>query len=227
MKGNVCYQKTDFGSETPDLLNKYVLKITQIAGISLKKDISKESLRLALSVPTLVSQLVNDKEYITKSEIEIIQKSLEDMDSVLNGKIDDTNAKLDDEINARGTLENVVNSLQILDHKHSNKNVLDTITEDRVAIWDKVKDLDKYFEYVDFKKFVEEIVYSYNQELQNLYTAIGITLYDGGIFGMEQNGLELDGGSFESEPENSYDCGGFNPLELTAQVTSVINCGTF
>lgn len=190
MKGNVCYQKTDFGSETPDLLNKYVLKITQIAGISLKKDISKESLRLALSVPTLVSQLVNDKEYITKSEIEIIQKSLEDMDSVLNGKIDDTNAKLDDEINARGTLENVVNSLQILAHKHSNKNVLDTITEDRVAIWDKVKDLDKYFEYVDFKKFVEEIVYSYNQELQNLYTAIGITLYDGGIFGMEQNGLE-------------------------------------
>lgn len=227
MKGNVCYQKTDFGSETPDLLNKYVLKITQIAGISLKKDISKESLRLALSVPTLVSQLVNDKEYITKSEIEIIQKSLEDMDSVLNGKIDDTNAKLDDEINARGMLENVVNSLQILAHKHSNKNVLDTITEDRVAIWDKVKDLDKYFEYVDFKKFVEEIVYSYNQELQNLYTAIGITLYDGGIFGMEQNGLELDGGSFESEPENSYDCGDFNPLELAAQVTSVINCGTF
>ena len=43
MKGNVCYQKTDFGSETPDLLNKYVLKITQIAGISLKKDISRES----------------------------------------------------------------------------------------------------------------------------------------------------------------------------------------
>ena len=154
MKGNVCYQKTDFGSETPDLLNKYVLKITQIAGISLKKDISKESLRLALSVPTLVSQLVNDKEYITKSEIEIIQKSLEDMDSVLNGKIDDTNAKLDDEINTREMLENVVNTLQTLAHKHSNKNVLDTITEDRVAIWDKVKDLDKYFDYIDFKAFV-------------------------------------------------------------------------
>ena len=187
MKGNVCYQKTDFGSETPDLLNKYVLKITQIAGISLKKDISKESLRLALSVPTLVSQLVNDKEYITKSEIEIIQKSLEDMDSVLNGKIDDTNAKLDDEINTREMLENVVNTLQTLAHKHSNKNVLDTITEDRVAIWDKVKDLDKYFDYIDFKAFVEEIVYAYTNELQNLYTAIGITSYDGGVFGMEQN----------------------------------------
>lgn len=227
MKGNVCYQKTDFGSETPDLLNKYVLKITQIAGISLKKDISKESLRLALSVPTLVSQLVNDKEYITKSEIEIIQKSLEDMDSMLNGKIDDTNAKLDDEINAREMLENVVNTLQTLAHKHSNKNVLDTITEDRVAIWDKVKDLDKYFDYIDFKAFVEEIVYAYTNELQNLYTAIGITSYDGGVFGMEQLGTELDGGSFESEPENSYDCGDFNPLELTAQVTSVINCGTF
>ena len=227
MKGNVCYQKTDFGSETPDLLNKYVLKITQIAGISLKKDISKESLRLALSVPTFVSQLVNDKEYITKSEIEIIQKSLEDMDSVLNGKIDDTNAKLDDEINTREMLENVVNTLQTLAHKHSNKNVLDTITEDRVAIWDKVKDLDKYFDYIDFKAFVEEIVYAYTNELQNLYTAIGITLYDGGIFGMEQNGLELDGGSFESEPKNSYDCGDFNPLELSAQVTSVIDCGTY
>lgn len=211
MKGNVCYQKTDFGSETPDLLNKYVLKITQIAGISLKKDISKESLRLALSVPTLVSQLVNDKEYITKSEIEIIQKSLEDMDSVLNGKIDDTNAKLDDEINAREMLENVVNTLQTLAHKHSNKNVLDTITEDRVAIWDKVKDLDKYFDYIDFKAFVEEIVYAYTNELQNLYTAIGITSYDGGIFGMEQSGAELDGGNFDSEPENSFDCGDFNP----------------
>ena len=212
MKGNVCYQKTDFGSETPDLLNKYVLKITQIAGISLKKDISKESLRLALSVPTLVSQLVNDKEYITKSEIEIIQKSLEDMDSVLNGKIDDTNAKLDDEINAREMLENVVNTLQTLAHKHSNKNVLDTITEDRVAIWDKVKDLDKYFDYIDFKAFVEEIVYAYTNELQNLYTAIGITSYDGGIFGMEQSGAELDGGNFDSEPENSFDCGDFNRL---------------
>lgn len=227
MKGNACYQKTDSGSETPDLLNKYVLKITQIAGISLKKDISKESLRLALSVPTLVSQLVNDKEYITKSEIEIIQKSLEDMDSVLNGKIDDTNAKLDDEINAREMLENVVNTLQILAHKHSNKNVLDTITEDRVAIWDKVKDLDKYFDYIDFKAFVEEIVYAYTNELQNLYTAIGITSYDGGIFGMEQSGAELDGGNFDSEPENSFDCGDFNPLELTAQVTSVIDCGTY
>ena len=217
MKGNVCYQKTDFGSETPDLLNKYVLKITQIAGISLKKDISKESLRLALSVPTLVSQLVNDKEYITKSEIEIIQKSLEDMDSVLNGKIDDTNAKLDDEINTREMLENVVNTLQTLAHKHSNKNVLDTITEDRVAIWDKVKDLDKYFDYIDFKAFVEEIVYAYTNELQNLYTAIG----------MEQLGTELDGGNFDSEPENSFDCGDFNPLELSAQVTSVIDCGTY
>ena len=216
MKGNVCYQKTDFGSETPDLLNKYVLKITQIAGISLKKDISKESLRLALSVPTLVSQLVNDKEYITKSEIEIIQKSLEDMDSVLNGKIDDTNAKLDDEINTREMLENVVNTLQTLAHKHSNKNVLDTITEDRVAIWDKVKDLDKYFDYIDFKAFVEEIVYAYTNELQNLYTAIGITSYDGGVFG-----------NFDSEPENSFDCGDFNPLELSAQVTSVIDCGTY
>lgn len=41
MKDNVCYQKTDFGSETPDLLNKYVLKITQIAGISLKKIFQK------------------------------------------------------------------------------------------------------------------------------------------------------------------------------------------
>lgn len=227
MKSNVCYQKTDFGSETPDLLNKYVLKITRIAGISLKSDISKESLRLALSVPTLVSQLVNDKEYITKSEIETIQKSLNDMDDILDGKITDTTSRLDEEISAREVLERVVGTLQTLAHKHNNKTLLDTITEDRVALWDKIKKLDEHFEYVDFKKFVEEIVYAYNQELQNLYTAIGITLYDGGIFGMEQNGLELDGGSFESEPDNAYDCGDFSPLELTAQVTSVINCGTF
>ena len=77
------------------------------------------------------------------------------MDNMLNGKIDDTNAKLGDEINTREMLENVVNTLQILAHKHSNKNVLDTITEDRVAIWDKMKDLDKYFDYIDFKAFVE------------------------------------------------------------------------
>ena len=120
-----------------------------------------------------------------------------------------------------------VNTLQILAHKHSNKNVLDTITEDRVAIWDKVKDLDKYFDYIDFKAFVEEIVYAYTNELQNLYTAIGITSYDGGVFGMEQLGTELDGGNFDSEPENSFDCGDFNPLELSAQVTSVIDCGTY
>ena len=44
---------------------------------------------------------------------------------------------------------------------------------------------------------------------------------------MEQLGAELDGGNFDSEPENNFDCGDFNPLELTAQVTSVIDCGTY
>ena len=70
-----------------------------------------------------------------------------------------------------------------------------------------------------YKSYLEDICFGFLDEFQRVYGAIGITVYDGGIFGMEQSEIALDGGNFSDEVTGTVDCGEFEPL--TAAITAI------
>ena len=72
---------------------------------------------------------------------------------------------------------------------------------------------------------IEDMCFSFTDEFQRVYAAMGVTVYDGGIFGMEQSDIALDGGDFTEETTGNVDCGGFEPL--TAEVSAVVDGGEY
>lgn len=405
MKGNVCYQKTDLGSETPNLFNKYVLKTTQIAGIMLKTDISVKDLKSALNVPSKVSELVNDNDFATNPALseEIAARKSTDENLALLSTIlaEETELREKNDAELQRNIANEQNSressvslitrditeLQGQAHTHPNKTVIDGITSNDIDRWNSINEqpfLEAYIELLgetvikssqcdhqaqylletldipsfkihlqsetitvpassnrelyineqmnpyiyycveinssgiilnwdfssystadrnsiealedgsyqiellvghgyysydpgpddtpggngDFqslysngdiiyigaantvlqqqidvldkaiaadnaiiatlttaKTYLEDMCFSITDEFQRFYNALGITVYDGGIFGMEQNDTALDGGNFDGEPEESFDCGGFEPI--TEGIGAVLDGGTF
>ena len=132
-------------------------------------------------------------------------------------------------------------------HTHTNKSVLDGITADDIAAWDSIKEqvsktqLDEAIAAEEAertesdntiiamlnaaKAYLEDMCFSFTDEFQRVYAAIGVTMYDGGIFGMEQSDIALDGGDFTEETTGNVDCGGFEPL--TAEVSAVVDGGEY
>lgn len=246
MKGNVCYQKTDFGSETPDLLNKYVLKITQIAGIMLKNDISAEDLRAALNVPSKVSELENDEDFTTVSALneEIKQRKATDKnlaaltddltveiaarengDIVLQDNIDSEQQAREDDVNA---IMEYITELRALAHSHDNKSVLDGITEARVTLWDKISELDNQLEFADYKKDVLAMHTDNRRKLAEIYNMLGYTVIDGGLLGMGEPVMIVNGNAFEeSEAPVIYNCGTFESRKMHITQSVLLNGGTY
>lgn len=68
------------------------------------------------------------------------------------------------------------------------------------------------------EEYANDIFFGLLNEMQLLYALLSVTVYDGGLFEMEQDGAELDGGLFSDTELESFDCGGFEPLTLTAAV---------
>lgn len=133
MRSNVCYQKTDFGSETPDLVNKCVPKKTKIAGIRLDGDISKEDLRVALDVPTLISELENDMEYMTSEEVSKIRQAIEEKYNELSKKTENSVIRIT-------RLESDLSS-EISKRDKDSENIWDTIR----SVYSYMGDVDDSF----------------------------------------------------------------------------------
>lgn len=112
----------------------------------------------------------------------------------------------------------VINSLELQAsaHIHSNKPLLDSLTEERLEKWDSVTSDDSY---------IIDLIGGLMYEIEALRSALGITIYDGGIFGMLQDGPQLDGGLFEDTELAEFDCGGFEESAVT--VNAVLDGGSY
>lgn len=124
-------------------------------------------------------------------------------------------------------LKERVNSLEDKAHVHTNKPVLDGITDERVTAWDGIKEQVTKSELNTVTAYLEEICFGLANELKNIYGALGVTVYDGGMFGEEQNDIMLDGGGFNENVTVITDCGGFEPLRITTETGTVVDGGTF
>lgn len=226
-KGNVCFQKTDFGSETPDFLSKYVPKTTEIAGISLLDNISKEELKNALSVPEKVSDIENDLNFITNDEFQLANDKIFNL-TEKNQKLEQSlAAEISDRTENDTAMQADISILKTNSHSHDNKDVIDNITSDDIKNWNGIKEqvtqeqLDKHINYAN------EINMSLMREIVMLYGLLGVVVYNGGLFGEVYDGKELDGGSFSITPDKSFDCGDFKPLSISIETAQTIDCGTY
>ena len=165
-------------------------------------------------------------------------------DSTLQGNIDAealTRATADTAFSGRiTTVENKA-------HTHANKTVLDGISASDIAAWNGIKEqvsktqLDEAIaaeaaERTESdnaikamlnaaKAYLEDMCFGFTDEFHRVYSAMGVTVYDGGIFGMMQGEIALDGGGFTEETTGNVDCGGFEPL--TAEVSAVVDGGEY
>ena len=100
-------------------------------------------------------------------------------------------------------------------HTHANQDVIDKINEESVEMWNaKSEPGVSQSEFGSFADYIENHMRSAAAAFGELWTAIGVSFYDGGIFGMEQTDAPLDGGLFEDEELTSLDCGGFEPYVI-------------
>ena len=228
MKDNVSYQKTDFGTEAPDL-SAFVLTTLRIAGIALKSDITVAQLQEALAVPSKTSQLVNDTEFINKTTLDSETDALQKTDTQLQSSIDGLSGSISgiqntlkkEESERRLHDDLLLAYIEILlpkSHMHDNKDVIDSITSDRVALWDKIS------EFKSEKEYINNILFGIVNQFRDIYTAVNIQHYHGGLFGMVYDGKHLDGGSFtDTEIRNTVNGGSFGNRNAFEEINSQIN----
>jgi hypothetical protein len=147
-------------------------------------------------------------------------------DIILIGLSTDINAEINAEdsiLTAIGKLQAQITDciisnleLQTTAHMHGNKPLLDSLTEERLEQWDNMTSDDSY---------IIDLIGGLMYEIESLRSALGITIYDGGLFGMRQDGAQLDGGLFEDTELEEFDCGGFEVS--TVMVSAVLDGGSY
>ena len=124
-------------------------------------------------------------------------------------------------------LDRRVKAVEDTAHTHVNKTVLDGISDPDIAAWNGITEQVTQAQLDAVKAYLEELCFGFSDEFQRIYGAIGVNVYDGGIFGMEQNEIALDGGDFEDEVTGAVDCGGFEPIIISTEVGAVIDGGEY
>lgn len=135
------------------------------------------------------------------------------------------------EANARETADTELTArIELVEYKahmHANKSVLDGIDAERVSIWDSIKTQVTAAQLDALRAYFDELCFGFSDEIKRIYDAMGVTLYDGGMFGMMQEDTPLDGGSFADTELNLFDCGGFGKYGITAEVGAVVDGGQY
>lgn len=114
-----------------------------------------------------------------------------------------------------------ISLLKSKSHVHSNMEILDDITSERVNRWDSNVD------FTEYKAYVDKLCFGFINEFHNFYTAIGISHYDGGMFGMTQEDSMLDCGMFSDDITSNMDCGSFEPLVAADGVGAIVDGGLY
>lgn len=176
----------------------------------LRRDLNAEIVNRQNADSTLQQAMdkeINDRQSADSSLQRCINAEIEnrqDAESILQQSIDDEAhiRKVADDL-----LRADITGLQEIAHTHANKSVLDEITEERLTAWDSMGSDGTY---------IMELIGGLMTDVALLQAALGIVVYDGGLFEQEYNGPDLDGGDFDSESSPIFDCGDFEPITIPA-----------
>ena len=176
-----------------------------------------------------IKQEASDREAGDTALGKRIDKEAEDRyaaDTVLGGLIDkEVNDRINGDTALGGRIDALDGRLETVEgkaHTHDNKDVLDAIDADRVRKWD-----DGSEGQITLGEYLEHLAES-ERQFDMLWELLGMTVYDGGWFGMAQLDAPLDGGDFEGTEFTPLDCGGFEPYVIpSGGIGTVVDGGTY
>ena len=120
-----------------------------------------------------------------------------------------------------------ISTLKSKAHTHDNKEVLDGISSTDIEKWNGIKEQVTQKQLDEHAAYNNEQIASLMREIMLLQTALGIVIYDGGLFEQDYDEIEFDGGDFDNEPTDEFDCGDFEPLKISTQVNAVLDGGKY
>ena len=146
-------------------------------------------------------------------------------------KRSDADKDLSERINERVKTDEVmsedISTLKSKAHTHDNKEVLDGISSTDIEKWNGIKEQVTQEQLDEHAAYNNEQIASLMREIVLLQTALGIVIYDGGLFEQDYDEIEFDGGDFDNEPTDEFDCGDFEPLKISTQVNAVLDGGKY
>ena len=178
----------------------------------LKNQLSRET-NSRSSADTALTNRIGTEESARSSADEALSKRIDE--EVTNRSETDNiiQQTISDEVMARTNTDNAIDSrLKIVEakaHTHENKDILDGIDADRVRKWD-----DGSQGAVTLEEYLEHLRDS-EQQFKMIWELIGLNIYDGGWFGVAQDGTPLDGGEFDATELTPFDCGDFEQYTLS------------
>lgn len=169
----------------------------------------------------LLQRLAEEADERKSADYDLLQRLLKEVEERRDAD-DLAGSQISEERDLRIAADNALSErasvLEEKAHVHNNKHLLDCITAERMEKWDR--DL-------EFTEHIQDIIFGFEDELARIYGTMGVTVYDGGLFGMEQTDIALDGGMFDDEVTGAVDCRGFEPYVMSAEVNAVMDGGVY
>ncbi len=133
------------------------------------------------------------------------------------------NAEANSRREADTALDERLSAVEQKAHTHENMEILDGIDAERVRKWDEGSEGQ-----ITLGEYLEHLAEA-ERQFGMLWGLLGMAVYDGGWFGMEQIDIPLDGGLFEDTVFTPLDCGGFEPYVISSGggVGTVVDGGTY
>ena len=167
------------------------------------------------------AEVITDNDVSVGASSAIIAETTERarVDGVLFDNITDAAAAIAAEASAREAAESEIKSditaLQGASHTHDNKEVLDGISAADIEHLRELKVQVTEEQLNAVYDFFAEVAYAHDREMQNIYAAMGCTVYDGGLFGAPETDTQLDGGEIGEVETGVVDCGDFEPFRCS------------
>ena len=139
----------------------------------------------------------------------------------------DLSERINERVKTDEVMSEDISTLKSKAHTHDNKEVLDGISSTDIEKWNGIKEQVTQEQLDEHAAYNNEQIASLMREIMLLQTALGIVIYDGGLFEQDYDEIEFDGGDFDNEPTDEFDCGDFEPLKISTQVNAVLDGGKY
>lgn len=139
----------------------------------------------------------------------------------------DLSERINERVKTDEVMSEDISTLKSKAHTHDNKEVLDGISSTDIEKWNGIKEQVTQEQLDEHAAYNNEQIASLMREIMLLQTALGIVIYDGGLFEQDYDEIEFDGGDFDNEPRDEFDCGDFEPLKISTQVNAVLDGGKY
>ena len=172
-------------------------------------------------------KIAHDKAVDARSAADSNRAALNDEVTKRSNADKDLSERINEQVKADEIMSGDINTLKSKAHTHENKEVLDGITSDDVEKWNGIKNQVTQEQLNEHAAYNDELIAGLMREIMLLQTALGIVICDGGLFEQDYDEIEFDGGDFDNEPTDEFDCGDFEPLKISTQVNAVLDGGKY